>query len=80
MDARNPYDIFPQAGWWNRKAEIAKGMTDSQLRFAMTDCREAARAGLENQGKYMDELSIYATELKTREMTGRCPHCGQMRK
>ena len=51
---------------WNGKAEKARGMSDDELRYAIKDCYEAARAGMD-EGYYSDEGSIYYTELKKRE-------------
>ena len=57
---------------WDTKQRIAKAMTNDGLIWAMMDCREAAAAmGTaamigKDAGYYMDELSVYKTELEKR--------------
>jgi len=58
---------------WNSKKAIAKRMNDSQLEGAMADCLDTAKVmgSADMIGKdasyYMDEASIYHTELKARK-------------
>jgi hypothetical protein len=70
MAITDSYYEYPNAGWWNSKAEIAKKMTDkmtdSALWFSRKDCHKAAKANPATEGKYMDELSIYVTEINRR--------------
>jgi len=50
---------------WNGKAEYATTLSIESLYYAMKDCIEAAQAahGMENEGYYHDEASIYRAEL-----------------
>lgn len=57
---------YPFAGWWQTKEEKAKKMTLAELVYARKDCFEAAKANPNTEGKYMDELSIYAKEMNRR--------------
>jgi len=50
---------------WNGKAEKARGMTDAELRYAIDDCAECVRCGVDG-GYYSDEGSIYRAEYKKR--------------
>jgi len=58
---------------WNAKQALAKKMSEEQLVWAMSDCRETARVMGRGPmfGKdasyYMDELSIYKAELDKRK-------------
>ncbi len=61
---------------WNAKAAIARKMTLSELHYARLDCVKTARAlGTaamigKDSGYYMDEASIYRTELDRRRAGG----------
>jgi hypothetical protein len=61
------YYNYPNAGWWERKKDLASRMTVSELTFARRDAHEAAKACTNEEGKYMDECSIYGMELLLRE-------------
>lgn len=57
---------------WNAKADIARKMTDAELAYARIDCLETAAAigpaamiG-KDASYYMDEASIYETEMRRR--------------
>jgi len=63
---RNYYD-WPHPGWWNTKKARAKNMSLVELDFARRDCNDTARNGMpENEGKYIDEATIYAEEMRKR--------------
>ncbi len=50
------------------KAELAKQMSLEGLHFARLDCIDTARNGMaENEGKYIDESSVYSLELAKRK-------------
>ena len=51
---------------WELKKSTAKTKTKAELIFAINDCIEAGNAMIENEGYYMDEASIYRSELRTR--------------
>lgn len=51
---------------WDLKKELAKKKTKAELIFAINDCIAASKCLAENEGYYMDEASIYRTELGTR--------------
>ena len=51
---------------WNREEERAKRMTDEELQYSIKDAYEAAQAGM-NEGKYMDQISVYRQELNRRK-------------
>jgi len=60
---------YPKHGWWKLKAGLAKTMTIEALQFARRDCLETIELGMiENQGKYLDESSIYSMELARRKV------------
>jgi hypothetical protein len=67
---KNPVDYnsceYGKPGWWNLKASIAKKMTDAGLLYSIYDCSEAAKCIPQNEGKYMDEMSIYQMEINRR--------------
>lgn len=52
---------------WTAKAA---NMTIEGLQYSIRDCREAAKAAqgwdLAGEGKYMDEMSVYLTEIRKR--------------
>lgn len=54
------------ANWTAKAAE----MTIEGLQYSIRDCREAAKAAqgwdAAGEGKYMDELSVYLTEVNKR--------------
>ena len=50
---------------WNAKQTYAKTLTIAQLMYAIKDCLEAAKAGID-EGYYHDEASVYRTELNLR--------------
>jgi hypothetical protein len=50
---------------WNGKAEIAKGMTENELLYAVSDCVKCVRLGIDS-GYYSDEASVYRAELTKR--------------
>lgn len=52
---------------FTREEEKAGQMSDDELRFAMKDASEAAKADKLNEGFYHDQMSVYAIELKSRE-------------
>lgn len=58
---------WPHSGWWNSKEEKARKMTMAELAYARKDCFETAQANPETEGKYMDELSVYAMEMQRRQ-------------
>lgn len=61
------YYDYPNIGWWELKKARAKRMTLSELDFARRDCNDTARNGMpENQGKYTDEATIYAEQMRKR--------------
>ena len=66
QDDLNVYNSYPNAGWWKVKQRIAHDMDENQLAFARADCFKASKCLAINEGKYMDELSIYATEQNRR--------------
>jgi hypothetical protein len=59
---------------WKSEAEKATKMTDSELAFARKDAGEAAKlwdGGADpdgNNGFYLDQCSVYATEQHKRAM------------
>lgn len=65
---------MPNTTNWERLAERAARMTDSELHYAHLDCVRAAAAmdaldavdGLDRAGKYRDEASVYLTAMRTR--------------
>ncbi len=61
------YYIYPNAGWWETKAELAQKMNIAELYYSRRDCYDAAKANPETESKYMDELSIYITEINRRK-------------
>jgi len=67
---KNPVDYnsceYGKPGWWNMKTDIAKRMTTNGLIYSMYDCSEAAKCIPGNEGKYMDEASIYQMEWNRR--------------
>lgn len=48
------------------KEKIAKGMSDIQLNYAISDCMECIRLEI-NPNKYLDEISVYRKELNNRK-------------
>lgn len=66
QDDLNVYNSYPNAGWWKTKQRIAHNMDDSQLAFARKDSFEASKCLPQNEGKYMDENSIYVREQNRR--------------
>ena len=63
---RNYYD-WPNVGWWDLKKFKAKNMSLVELDFARRDCNDTARNGMpENEGKYIDEATIYGEEMRKR--------------
>jgi len=66
MRISSDYYVYPNIGWWHRKEEYAKKLSDAELWYARRDCYSAAQANTETEGKYMDELSIYVTEMNQR--------------
>jgi len=66
MRISSDYYVYPNAGWWHRVEESAKKLSNAELWYARRDCHEAAKANPETEGKYMDELSIYVTEINRR--------------
>lgn len=71
-DVRDDYYEWPHVGWWKSKESIAKNMTVSQLHYARLDCDKAARANPNTEGKYRDEGSIYAMEMRRRGQQKEC--------
>jgi len=57
---------WPHPGWWRMKEARAKGLTMEELWFARYDCNETAAVQPQNEGKYIDEATIYAREIKHR--------------
>lgn len=57
---------------WRKRA---KGLTESELRWVIQDCREAAEAmkgwNPVKEGFYEDQAFTYADELRARQMGGR---------
>jgi hypothetical protein len=68
---------------WTAVVEKARRMTDGELKYAIGDAYEAARAlqGAEVKGKdagyYSDEASVYVAELSSRKAIGPCSKCGR---
>lgn len=68
---------------WNAKAAIARKMTLSELHYARLDCVKTARVmgSAPMMGKdasyYMDEASIYKTELDRRRAGGLGDYTGK---
>lgn len=62
---------------WNAVKVRAAGMSVDALRWSIEDCRQAAQAAdlleaagyriSKSSGYYRDELSVYATELASRQ-------------
>ncbi len=50
---------------WNEKEKLAKKMSIVELEFAIKDCIDCVRLGIDG-GYYQDEASIYRTELNKR--------------
>jgi hypothetical protein len=50
---------------WESQRKKAEGMTDTQLRGAIEDCLYCIGNGI-NEGKYLDQISIYRQELDRR--------------
>ena len=64
-DATHPdYHAWPNYGWWTRKEELARKMTDAELAYARRDAAAAAHAC--EDPKYLDEAGVYATEQRYR--------------
>ena len=52
---------------WKEKEARAKEMTVEQLEYAINDCVECVKCGVD-EGYYCDEASVYRAELKKREL------------
>jgi hypothetical protein len=54
---------------WKAKQEYASDLSILELRYAIADCLDAARANFrtELEGYYHDEASVYRAELRRRE-------------
>jgi len=50
---------------WKGKTQRARKMRKSELEYAIKDCMEAIKAGVDG-GYYTDEVGIYRKELKRR--------------
>lgn len=48
------------------KEKIAKGMSEMQLHYSISDCMECIQLGI-NPNKYLDEISVYRKELNNRK-------------
>jgi len=51
---------------WKQKESKARGMTNKELQYAIKDCGDCVRCGIDG-GYYLDEISIYRRELTRRE-------------
>jgi len=71
-DVHADYYEWPHVGWWKSKESIARNMTVSQLHYARLDCDKAARSNPAVEGKYRDEGSIYAMEMRRRGQQKEC--------
>jgi len=50
---------------WELKTRIAKSYSIAELCYAIADCLECVKFGIDD-GYYLDEISVYRAELKKR--------------